>query len=91
MHTVTYQQREDSILLSPGLRQAYYKRRSDLLELRWHDSQIVSHFVCVDLMALFRNDEKLDIPTKDILSWIFSDQKYDQDEPVSNRLSSAYF
>ena len=36
MHTVKYQQREDSILLSPGLRKACYKRRSDLLKLGWH-------------------------------------------------------
>ena len=34
-------------------------------------------------MDHFTPEETVAIPTKDILSWIFDDQNYDQDKPVS--------
>lgn len=31
----------------------------------------------------FLATEHIEIPNKDLLSWMFDDQKYDQDKPVS--------
>lgn len=31
----------------------------------------------------FKAEKNIPIPTKDILSWIFDDQRYDQNKPVS--------
>ena len=37
-------------------------------------------------MLSFEAEETVEIPTKDILSWMFDDQKYDEDMPVSSCL-----
>jgi 4-coumarate--CoA ligase len=33
-------------------------------------------------MPPFLADEHIDIPNKDLLSWMFDEQKYDVDKPV---------
>lgn len=34
---------------------------------------------------VFKAEKTVDIPTKDLLSWIFDDSRCDPDEPVSYR------
>ena len=36
---------------------------------------------------VFLAEETIPVPAKDIVSWIFDDVPYDQDQPVSHRIS----
>lgn len=36
---------------------------------------------------VFLAEETMPVPAKDIASWIFDDIPYDQDQPVSDRIS----
>lgn len=51
----------------------------------WVLSYVISASACATAATMpFLAEEHIKIPNKDLLSWMFDDQKYDQDEPVGN-------